>query len=157
MAHGEAACRMESHGFHRSETQESEFHSPCCLLFLLCADYQGAPMPQHNGMMPPPHGMQYQTPMPTGAYHPGTPGTVQQPMVGRKRPNSAPGGSSLPRTRVEGRRCEVCAVIKKAGCGTDNAHFRCLKRKRPEGSQVCLITGARGRKENHQAAYTILS
>ncbi|CAI5966578.1 unnamed protein product [Closterium sp. NIES-64] len=68
--------------------------------------------------------------------------------VGKKRQRmDKPGGpgapgappmkaaSGAPRSRVEGRRCEVCAVIKKAGCGTENAHFRCLKRKLPEGAQ----------------------
>eukprot|EP00475_Leptophrys_vorax_P028747 TRINITY_DN41802_c0_g1_i2.p1 TRINITY_DN41802_c0_g1~~TRINITY_DN41802_c0_g1_i2.p1 ORF type:complete len:390 (-),score=30.75 TRINITY_DN41802_c0_g1_i2:241-1410(-) len=50
-------------------------------------------------------------------------------------PNTPSPISAAPRSRLEGRRCEVCAVIKKAGCGTENAHFRCLKRKRPEGAQ----------------------
>ena len=106
------------------------------LWFSACTDYHGGHIQQQHNGMPHHPGMPHQTMMPTGTFHPGTPGTVHQPMMGRKRPNSAPGGSSMPRTRVEGRRCEVCAVIKKAGCGTDNAHFRCLKRKRPEGSQV---------------------
>ncbi|CAI5505938.1 unnamed protein product [Closterium sp. Naga37s-1] len=73
------------------------------------------------------------------------------------------------RARVVGRRCEVCAVIKKAGCGTDAAHFRCLKRKKPEAvpeieknlvrlgdvgdeERVTVWNPAEGRKLSGQAA-----
>jgi len=63
----------------------------------------------------------------------------------------------------------VCAVIKKAGCGTDAAHFRCLKRKKPDNvpeieeklerlgelgdeDRVTVWNPAEGRKLSGQAA-----
>jgi hypothetical protein len=36
--------------------------------------------------------------------------------------------------KYEGGRCEVCTTIKKGGCGTENAHRRCLKN--PRGLQT---------------------
>ena len=99
-------------------------------------------MPSPNGAYPmhtPPPSHPPYSDMPhmfdsSGGSSGGSSGRKRPRIDGRSPGSGGSGGSGAPRTRLEGRRCAVCAVIKKAGCGTENAHFRCLKRKLPEGA-----------------------